>query len=185
MRWLAFLALLIATPAAAQVVSAPTVVDTSSMDTRIDAATTAAQNAAAVAVAAQAAAANACQPLASVPPPEVVGGTAGSGSNCRLANAVQPRITRAGSCVLSTGGTCTVTWTTALAAVPNIIMEPINAGTLPVDCNLTATPTTTSASIKCWTAQSVTVSVLGAVVSPFTTAASGVTVQITAIPPTQ
>jgi hypothetical protein len=42
--------------------------------------------------------------------------------------------------------------------------------------------TVTGATVKCFTTQSVTVSLLGAVVAPITTAAAGVTFDVLALP---
>ena len=44
--------------------------------------------------------------------------------------------------------------------------------------------TVNGATVKCYTTQSVTVAILGAVAAPITTAASGLTVQVFAIPTT-
>jgi hypothetical protein len=56
-------------------------------------------------------------------------------------------------------------------------------------CNTTATPTTTTASIKCWTIQTTTLTLAlitaGLNLVPATTAPSGTVVQIVALPPTQ
>jgi hypothetical protein len=168
---------MIALALALQVVSAPAVsVDQAARDTA-----TAAQ---AAATAAQTAAMNACQPDPSVPPMETVGGSAGSGAACRLANAVQPRITRVAVGTTVTGGTVSVTWP-AMTAVPSVFPIPriaSGASQVPICASVTGTTTTTGTTVKCFTTQSVTVSILGAVVAPITTAAAGVTVDILAIP---
>lgn len=124
-------------------------------------------------------------PSGSIPSNETIGGAVGASAAYMRADAQIPRISRAGSCVLNASGVCTITWVSPLSVAPNIILQPISSGSMPVSCNVTAAPTTTTVSVRCWTAQTVTVSILGAVVAPFTTAASGITVQATAIPPTQ
>ncbi len=140
-----------------------------------------------VATKAELTAVQAAMPVAGtqISPSEVVGGSVtGAGVYAPIMHS-HPRITRAGSCTTGAAGTCTITWGTPLTVAPNVVLEPINSGSQPVECNSTSAPTTTSVSIKCWTAQSVTVSLLGAVVAPFVTTPSGITVQATAIPPTQ
>lgn len=168
---------MIALAIALQVVSAPAVsVDQAARDT--------ASAAQAAATAAQTAAMNACQPDPSVPPMETVGGSAGSGAACRLANAVQPRITRVAVGTTVTGGTVSVTWP-AMNAVPSVFPIPriaSAASQVPICASVTGSTTTTGTTVKCFTTQSVTVSILGAVVAPITTAAAGVTVDILAIP---
>ncbi len=99
---------LIASPAAAQVVSAPS--------TAID------DTARAAAALAQSKADAACMPMSAVPPVEVPGGTTGSGQNCRLANAADNRISRTGvfsynaSGQVLCGGSSTCTWSVPLPA---------------------------------------------------------------------
>lgn len=132
-------------------------------------------------------------PAAAVTPPlgaEVIGGTVGSPGVYMPSGSSPPRITRAASCTLSAGGTCSVTWSTALAANPMIIITPVNTGaTQPISCNTTASPTTTGAAIKCWTEQTTTLSLAivtsGLTLAPAVTAPAGTVIQIVAIPPTQ
>ncbi|WP_179507316.1 hypothetical protein [Sphingomonas melonis] len=186
----ALAALFVATPAAAQVVSPLNIggssVDTSGLATKTDltAAQQTAAQAKAAADAAALAAANACQPDPSVPPMETVGGAAGSGMACRLANAVQPRISRTVTGTTVTGGTGTVSWP-AMPSVPKLTVTPYvasSAAQAPMCFPVTGSVTTTGATIKCFTSQSVTVSLLGAVVAPITTAAAGVTFDVLALP---
>ena len=171
---------MIALMLALQVVSTPSAnVDTANLATKAE--VQAAQTAAS---AAQTAAASACQPSATLPPMETVGGAAGSGDACRLANAVQPRITRVAVGTTVTGGTVTVTWP-AMNAVPSVFPIPriaSGASQVPICASVTGSTTTTGTTVKCFTTQSVTVSILGAVVAPITTSAAGVTVDILAIP---
>lgn len=161
-------------------------VDTSSLATKTEV-TTAAQAAAQAKQAADAAAlaaAAACQPSATVPPMETVGGSTGSGDACRLANAIQPRISRTVTGTTVAGGTGTVTWP-AMTAVPKLTVTPYvasSAAQAPLCFPVSGSVTTTGATIKCFTSQSVTVSILGAVVAPVTTAAAGVTFDVLALP---
>lgn len=180
---LVIVALALCSPVAsrAQVVSPPAL-DTSALPSKAD--VVAATNAA---NAAQTAAAAKCAPAAVVPPSETVGGAAGSGTQCRLANSVQPRITRTVAFTTVAGGTVSVTWAD-MGAVPLVFPMPNIASSAaqgPMCFPVTGTITSTGATIKCFTTQSVTVSVLGAVVAPITTAGAGVTGQVLAIPVSQ
>jgi hypothetical protein len=101
-----------------------------------------------------------------------------------------PRITRATNCTLAADGTCSVTWATPLTGTPQIVTTPVNSpGTQPITCNLTAAPTASSASIKCWIIQTTTLSLAivttGLNLAPATTAPAGTVVQLIALPPTQ
>jgi hypothetical protein len=173
------LAMLLAPIMLAQVNYPPAAIDLSSVATKSD--VEAVQTAAQAAVAAAAAK---CAPMAAVPPPEAIGGAAGSGTNCRLANSVQPRISRTVAFTTNSGGTAAVTWTdmgTAplVFAVPNVAS---GAAQGPICYPVAGTITSVGATIKCFTTQSVSVSILGAVVAPLTTAGAGVTGQVLAIP---
>lgn len=126
-------------------------------------------------------------PSSTVPPVEVIGGAVGSQMVFRRADDIQPRITRGAPCTTVAGGTCSVTWP-AMSAVPLVIPVPTIAGAAaqaPLCFPVTGTITTTGATVKCFTSQSVTVSLLGAVVAPITTAAAGVPVQVFAVPYSQ
>lgn len=130
------------------------------------------------------AAAVACKPGATIPPMEIVGGSAGSGDACRLDNAVQPRISRTVTGVTVSGGTGVVSWP-AMPSVPRLTVTPYVASSAtqaPMCFPVTGSVTITGATIKCYTSQSVTVSILGAVVAPITTAAAGVTFDVLALP---
>jgi hypothetical protein len=184
---------LLATPAAAQVVSPLTsnaAVDTSDLATKseVSIAAQAAAQAKASADAAAAKAAAACQPSATVPPVEMIGGSAGSGDACRLANAAQPRITRAGVVATDTAGNWSIAWSAPLSAIPTVLPVPVNTTTQPIVCNV-ATRTTTTATGRCWLARTlpaalVTLTSLIAY-DVFGAPASGVSVQVIALPPTQ
>lgn len=177
MRYLLAALALFASPAAAQVVAYPTSVDVDARAAALQA-TTAAQSA-------QDAAASKCTATPAVPTMETVGGSPGTDiGQCRPVNSVQPRISRTVSFTTGTTGTIAVTWP-AMTAVPLVFPIPnvANAATQGALCYPVAgTITTTGATIKCYTTQSVTVSLLGAVVAPLTTAGAGVTGQVLAIP---
>lgn len=139
----------------------------------------------------------ACSPMAIVPPSEAVGGSAGTpgSTNCRIVDAVQPRITRAGKCTLVAGGTCAGTWKGngadyAFPAGTNVVVTYMveNTGTQPVICNLTAAPTITGYSIRCWQTQTTTLSlaiVTAGLTPPVTSAAAaGTVVNLTGLPAT-
>lgn len=187
MRSLLAFAVLIASPAYGQVAYPPATVDLSALPSKADvqAAADAASAAQSLASAAQAAAASKCAATPAVPSMEVVGGSAGTSTvGCRPVNAVQPRITRSISFTTGSGGTVAVTWTD-MGAVPLVFPIPnvaSGATVAPMCYPVSGTITSTGATIKCFTTQSVTVSVLGATVAPITTAGAGVTGQVLAIP---
>lgn len=129
-------------------------------------------------------------PASVVPPIEQTTPTVGTPGTYRPYDAVQPRITRAGSCSLSAAGTCTITWNSPFSVAPNVVLTPINpTASQAVMCNTTATPTTTSVAVKCWVVQTTTLSLAivttGLTLSPAQTAPAGTVVQATGIPPTQ
>jgi hypothetical protein len=178
---------LLAAPAAAQVAYPPATIDLSNVPTKADvqAATDAATAAQSVASAAQTAAASKCAATPAIPGMEVIGGVAGTtGVGCRPVNSVQPRITRSVSFTTGSAGTAAVTWTD-MGAVPLVFVVPnvaSGAGQAPACYPLAGTITATGATVKCYTTQSVTVALLGAVVAPITTAGAGITGQVLAIP---
>jgi hypothetical protein len=128
-------------------------------------------------------------PATAVPPTEMVGGTAGTAGTYRPGDAAAPRITRAGtSATTNTIGEWAITFKDALAQVPVVIPMPVNTTTQPIVCNV-ATRSTTGATGRCWLARSLP-AVLTLVTNlisydVFASPASGITVQILAIPPTQ
>jgi hypothetical protein len=170
MRWLLFLAPLFATPAAAQVAYPPSAVDVSTLATKVEMA-------------------GMCPPGSTLPSAEDVTATAGTASTCLRSDAKLPRITRAGMAPPTDGtGTWSMTWATPLPAVPVTLPLPMNSGTQPIVCNVT-TSTATGASGRCWLARTLpsTLLTLVALVNfdPNGAPASGITVQVLAIPVTQ
>ena len=122
----------------------------------------------------------ACMPMAAIPPTETVGGAAGSGSTCRLANAIQPRISRTVAFTTAANGSAVVTWAD-MGLVPLVfpIASIANAATqVPACYPVSGTITSTGVTIKCF----VTQSILGLGLAPFTSAAAGVTGQVLALP---
>lgn len=163
----------------------PTKADVQAASDAATAASSVAAQAASAASAAQTTAASKCSATPIVPGMEVVGGSAGTNTGqCRPINAVQPRITRSVAFTTGAGGTVAVTWADMGAAplvfvVPNVASGATQA---PVCYPVAGTITSTGATVKCYTTQSVTVSILGSVIAPVTTAGAGVTGQILAIP---
>lgn len=123
------------------------------------------------------------------PMQEAVGGVAGTAGTYLPGDAQAPRITRAGVVITnSTAGAWTVTWATALPSPPVTLPIPINTTTNPVICNVTTT-TATGASGRCWYGRTLpaTLAALTALVSydVFGSPATGISVQVLAIPVTQ
>ena len=85
-------------------------------------------------------------------------------------------------------GNWAITWSTPLATSPVTLPIPMNPGTEPIVCNV-ATSTGTGATGHCWLARTLpaTILTLTALVNydPFGTAATGIVVQVLAIPVTQ
>jgi len=111
-------------------------------------------------------------------------GMPGSSSQYRTIDAQAPRISRTVSGTTVTGGTGTVSWP-AMSSVPKLTVTPyVASGALqaPICTPVAGTVTTTGATIKCWSTQSVTVSILGAVIAPITTAAAGIQFDVLALP---
>lgn len=175
-------------PAAAQVIVAPagpaSAIDTTARDAAAAAKVTA-DNAARDAAAAQAAIPT---PASATPPSEMIGGQTGSQVRYAREDHTHPRITRAGVVNTDSNGGWSVTWATALGSVPAVLPVPINATTQPVVCNV-ATRSTTGASGRCWLARTLpaTITVLTSLVAydVFGSPATGISVQVLAIPSTQ
>jgi hypothetical protein len=120
-------------------------------------------------------------PATTVPPGATAAGAAGTSNQYVPIDALAVSKIRAGVVTTASDGTWTFTMSPAMAGTaPTVLETPIATSTMPIVCNLTATPTSTTATGKCWQSQALTVSVLGATLSPFTTAAANVKVQIIA-----
>ncbi len=172
---------LIASPAAAQLTVSPLSAPASAVDTT---ARTLAQAAADKADAA-------CKPMAAVPPTEIPGGTTGSGTDCRLANAANNRISRTGVFTVTNGqvlcgGSTTCTWATPLpagAASYPIFFTAVGATGAPsVRCKVASTTNTGFTGANCTQAVAA-VSVLGASVE--IAAATGTQIFALSLPATQ
>jgi hypothetical protein len=178
---LAALALAVASPAAAQgVVGSP--VDVSALATKAE--MQAAQAAALAAIPA---------PASTVGSGEMVGGAVGVSLSYKRADWVPPRQSRTGACTLNASNVCTIAWTSAFAAAPVMLGDPVainTVGSQPISCNVTAAPTTTGVPVKCWAAQntilSLSVVTAGLTLTPFNaTTLTGTTVTAAAIPASQ
>ena len=125
------------------------------------------------------------KPATTIPPADMANsGMPGSSSQYRPIDAQAPRISRTVSGTTVTGGTGTVSWP-AMSSVPKLTVTPyVASGALqaPICTPVAGTVTTTGATIKCWSTQSVTVSILGAVIAPITTAAAGIQFDVLALP---
>lgn len=191
MRWLLALVALTATPAVAQVVTYPPPVAAtpSQVQTAQSKADQAAADAAAAKVLAGQAMAAVPVPATSMPPMENVNGSVGTAGVYRPWDAVQPRITRAGMASTTTNtGDWAITWSKPLPTVPVVLPIPINATPQPVVCNV-STATVLGATGRCWMARSLpaTLTLVTNLISydVFGNPATGISVQIFAIPPTQ
>lgn len=127
-------------------------------------------------------------PAAVVPPSEMVGGSVGTAGTYRPADSANPRITRAGITSTDTQGAWSIAFAAPLMATPVVLPVPVNTGTQPIVCNV-ATRSATGATGKCWLARTLPAALvsLTSLVSYdlFGAPASGIQVQIIAIPPTQ
>jgi len=170
MKRLAVFLALTASPAFGQVVYPPPAVDSATIATKAEV---------------QAVQSQIPQPATSVPPADMsTAGAVGSSPQYRPIDAQAPRISRTVSGVTATGGTGVVTWP-EMPSVPKLTVTPYvasNALQAPICLPVTGTVTVTGATIKCWSTQAVTVSLLGAVVAPLTTAAAGVQFDVLALP---
>lgn len=129
-------------------------------------------------------------PAAAVPPSETLVGAVGTAGTYATAMHTHPRITRGGNFLTTTGGIIAGTWTTPLPVAPIIVFTPIVTSGNAVECELTAAPTTSAFTGRCWTASNaVGLTVVnvtaGISVTPNAATAAGVTIQVLGIPPTQ
>lgn len=123
------------------------------------------------------------------PMQEAVGGVIGSAGTYLPGDAQIPRITRAGTVSTnSSTGAWAVTWVTPLASAPVTLPIPINPSSNPVICNVTTT-TATGATGRCWYGRTLpaTLTAITSLISydVFGAPATGISVQVLAIPATQ
>lgn len=118
----------------------------------------------------------------------MIGGQTGSQVRYAREDHTHPRITRAAVVTTDSAGAWSVTWSTPVATSPAVLPVPVNATTQPVVCNV-ATRTATGATGRCWLARTLpaTLTVITSLVSYdiFGAPASGLSVQVFAIPLTQ
>lgn len=171
MRWIVVIAALCwAAPAVAQDTYPPLPIAPSAVATKAELATLAAQ----VPV-----------PADTVPPAEMLGGSAGTAPTFRRGDAAPPRITRAAAVSTASDGTWSVTWAVPLTAVPAVLPIAVNpSATQAIVCNAT-TRTTTGATGRCWQAMAPAVISITVATNPLPAVGAGVSVQVFAIPPTQ
>jgi hypothetical protein len=126
------------------------------------------------------------QPAASVPPPEVVGGSIGAASTYRRGDAVQPRITRSNTVTIDAAGSATFDWTTqgALATPVQVIISPVNTSSTAIPICYATAVSATAASIKCTMVNTanITLALVTAGLNLFGASASGMQVGIVALP---
>lgn len=124
------------------------------------------------------------------PNSETVGGAIGTSAAYMRADARLPRISRTTTVTTAADGTFSVTWASALVSAPNVVLTPIwSSAVQPPVCVLTAAPTTTTVTGRCWASQKLpsTLTLLSQLLSYdiFANPASGLSIQVFAIPPTQ
>lgn len=88
------------------------------------------------------------------------------------------------------GGTFTGTWPTAFPVAPSIVLVPIVTGANAVECELTATPSTTGFQGRCWTASSgvtlnLSIITAGINLAPNAASAAGIPVEVIGMSPSQ
>ena len=197
MRMILFLiSLLVATPAAGQVVMdarpAATKAEVDAMRQQAPAAADAASQAvkpADLSAAISAIQASIPRARTTTPMQEAVGGAADTAGTYLPGDAQAPRITRAGTVLTSTSnGSWSIAWAVPLAATPVTLPIPVNATSTPVVCNV-ATSTASGATGRCWYSRALpaTLTAVTSLVSydVFGAPANGISVQVLAIPVTQ
>lgn len=130
-----------------------------------------------------AAVAAAPQPCATVPAPDTLTGTVGSGCYAP-GNAARPTAVQRAVVTTDATGAWSLTWAKSFAVAPALSLKPIMSGTTKGDCGVSSS-TATGATGTCWTYQTTVVTLLGASVSPIATAAAGVQVMVVGGAPTQ
>lgn len=129
-----------------------------------------------------------CAPGTTAPQADAVTASAGAATTCLRSDARLPRTSRAAVAITNAAGVWSITWQKPLPEPPMTLPVPLNNGTQPVICNAT-TSTELGATGRCWLARPLpaTLLSLSALLSfdPMAGPASGLQVQVLAIPLTQ
>ncbi|MFF9549407.1 hypothetical protein [Methylobacterium fujisawaense] len=127
-------------------------------------------------------------PCMAVPTADTLMGSAGSAGCYVPKDASRPTSVQAANVITSaTDGTWSVTWARPFtSAAPVVLPIPVNTGTLPLVCNVTAR-SATGATGKCWQSTTTTLSgtLIGLLVNPFGSPAASAPVMIVGREPTQ
>lgn len=129
-------------------------------------------------------------PCSTPPSPDTLNGSAGSADCYVPRDATRATVVQAANVTTDAAGGWKVIWARPFASSEPVVNPlPVNAGTLPILCNVGAR-TGAAASGKCWQATSTTVSgvvggTLSTLVSPFASAAGNAAVMVIAREPTQ
>lgn len=123
------------------------------------------------------------RPCSSAPAGDTLNGSVGAAGCYTQRDDTRPTAVQRAMVTTDGTGAWSLVFARGFGATPVVTVKPV----MPTgrgDCGVAAV-SPTGASGSCWTYQSVTVSVLGATLNPFATAASGVPVMIVAGQPTQ
>lgn len=135
-------------------------------------------------------AASAVEPCASAPAPDTLMGAAGTAPCYVPSDASRPTAVQAANVATDANGNWSVTFGRRFnSATPIVSPLPVNAGTMPILCNV-ATRAATGATGRCWQSTANTLpllasQLLGLVLSPFGTNAANISVMVIAREPTQ
>lgn len=125
-----------------------------------------------------------------VPVSDTLNGSTGSAGCFVPRDAARPTVVQAANVSTDSNGTWSVTWARPFASSQPVVNPlPVNAGSLPILCNVSAR-SGTAASGRCWQSTSTTLpgtlaTLVGLVVSPFAAPASNAAVMVIAREPTQ
>lgn len=129
------------------------------------------------------------QPAAVAPGAEATVAAVGSGLTYARADHVHPRITRATIVTTASDGSFSGTWSLALTGAAVVIPVPISSSSVPPNCWITATPTTTTFQGQCTVAQStllnLSIVTTGLTLKSYAASPGGLSVEVLAIPVTQ
>lgn len=127
-------------------------------------------------------------PCGAVPSPDTLNGSAGAATCYVPKDASRPTAVQAANVTTSaTDGSWSVTWARSFVSLaPVIIPIPVNAGSLPLVCNVVSRSATAAAG-KCWQSTTTTLSgtLLGLLVNPFGSPAASAAVMVIGREPTQ